>query len=273
MDNPDQFIEHDSARLRFRSEGSGPAVLFVHGWALDMDMWDAQVRALAPAYRVIAFDRRGFGLSTGQPGIESDVDDVQYLLGALDVQRTAIVGMSQGARVALRVALKVPGLVACLVLDGPPSERLPNPVGDADDVPMEIYRQLARQQGVAAFRQQWAHHPLMRLQTSDPAALSVLLTMIGRYPGRDLLNAESPASSIGQRLDSIAASVLVINGEHDTSARIAAGSAMTSLLPRARRSIVPAAGHIPSLDNPAAYNALLSGFLQVHAARMRETTI
>ena len=54
-------------RLRVRTAGDGPAVLFLHGWALDLDMWRAQFEALASRYRLIAFDRRGFGLSSGTP--------------------------------------------------------------------------------------------------------------------------------------------------------------------------------------------------------------
>ena len=89
-----------------RTAGRGPAVLFVHGWALDLDMWTPQFAALANRYRLIAFDRRGFGFSTGAPGIEHDVADIEQLLAELSLEQIAIVGMSQGARVALRWAMR-----------------------------------------------------------------------------------------------------------------------------------------------------------------------
>ncbi|HEY4365597.1 MAG TPA: alpha/beta hydrolase [Steroidobacteraceae bacterium] len=263
MVSPDQFIEHGDARLRFRSAGSGPAVLLIHGWALDLEMWDSQFAALAHAYRVIAFDRRGFGYSTGQPSIADDVRDVLFLLDTLDVQSAAIVGMSQGARVALRFALQSPQRASCLVLDGPPPETS-SAHGLSAEVPMTTYRRLARNQGMDAFRQQWIQHPLMHLQTDDTDVQASLLRIIGRYPGHDLLGLESPLSLLGDRLDAIAAPALFINGEHDSAIRFAASAAMRRLLPNTRAEIVPAAGHLPNLDNPAAYNQLLGEFLRIY---------
>lgn len=266
MDDRDQFIGRDGVRLRFRDEGSGPAVLLIHGWSLDMDMWEPQFPALAARYRVVAFDRRGFGQSTGQPDVAGDVHDVQYLLGTMQVERAAIVGMSQGARVALRFALKFPNAVSCLVLDGPPREDTLQDDDAAEEVPMATYRELVQRRGIEAFRQVWARHPFMLLQTSNARTRALLGRIIGRYPGRDLLSAGPEYPAITSSPQSLRAPTLVINGECDSQRRRAAGAAMTRWLPEARRAIVPGAGHLPNLDNPTAYNELLAGFLRAHTA-------
>src|SRR5690606_30873815 len=112
-----------AATLRVRDAGQGPAVLFIHGWALDSDMWTAQLEELSRDHRAIAFDRRGFGLSSGEPSLAADVEDVRWLLDQLEVGAAGIVGMSQGARVAARFAHDHPQRVRWLVLDGPPSLR------------------------------------------------------------------------------------------------------------------------------------------------------
>lgn len=52
----DRELSLPHARLRYRDEGAGPALLLIHGWTLDLDMWEPQARALADAYRVIRFD-------------------------------------------------------------------------------------------------------------------------------------------------------------------------------------------------------------------------
>ena len=65
------------ARLHYSVTGSGPAVALVHGWALDADMWAPQRVALGQRHTVIAYDRRGFGRSTGTPGIAHDVQDLR----------------------------------------------------------------------------------------------------------------------------------------------------------------------------------------------------
>jgi len=65
----------------------GSAVLLIHGWALDLEMWTPLFLGLARRYRVIAIDRRGFGLSAGAPSLERDALDVWQVLDALNVRR------------------------------------------------------------------------------------------------------------------------------------------------------------------------------------------
>ena len=73
----DRYFAADGARLRYRDEGNGPAVLLVHGWALDLAMWDALVARYAQEFRLVRLDRRGFGLSSGRPALERDVADLR----------------------------------------------------------------------------------------------------------------------------------------------------------------------------------------------------
>jgi hypothetical protein len=49
----DLYLEFDGARLRYRDEGHGPALVLVHGWTFDLDMWEFQADALTPDYRVV----------------------------------------------------------------------------------------------------------------------------------------------------------------------------------------------------------------------------
>jgi pimeloyl-ACP methyl ester carboxylesterase len=247
----DEFIEVRGARLRVRTAGKGPAVLLIHGWALDVDMWTPQFATLANRYRLIAFDRRGFGLSSGRPGIELDVSDIEQLLAKLSLEQIAIVGMSQGARVALRWAMRSPHRTTCLVLDGPPGN---------GEITLAAYRELVRSKGVEAFRRQWLEHPLMRLHTHDARAHALLREMVNRYPGYDLLadNTENLAA-VGD-LHQLDLPVLIINGEHDSDARIGAGTELARTLPDVRLAVIPAAGHLSNLDNPCAYNAVLGEF-------------
>jgi len=65
-------LQVPGARLRYRDEGSGRAVVFVHGWTLDLDVWEPQL-PLAAELRVVRYDRRGFGLSSGDPSLAHDV--------------------------------------------------------------------------------------------------------------------------------------------------------------------------------------------------------
>jgi 3-oxoadipate enol-lactonase len=259
----DPFIEHEGVRLHYRVEGSGPPVLFIHGWALDADMWSPQFETLATRFRIIAFDRRGFGRSTGMPSISGDLRDVTHVLGTLKVERVSIVGMSQGARAALRWALAHPAAVSCLVLDGPPLEHAAeNP--PFEEPPMAAYRRLARSAGIDAVRQAWARHPLMQLRSSDSPAHALLREMITRYPGRDLSDAPADTPLLPEQPPAQCPRTLVINGEYDSPQRLAFGTAMARWLPGARHALIADSVHLPNLDNPAAYNAVIEGFLRAN---------
>jgi pimeloyl-ACP methyl ester carboxylesterase len=255
-----QFIEVHGARLRVRIAGDGPAVLLVHGWAIDLDMWTPQFAALCGRYRLIAFDRRGFGYSSGTAGIDHDLADIEQLLETLDIDSVAIVGMSQGARVALRWAVYSPRATTCVVLDGPPPDLLAmnRPQGE---IALATYRELVRNEGIEAFRQHWLAHPLMRLYTTEPRAHALLREMVGRYPGRDLADEPGAPLASARILPQLDVPILIINGEHDTSARIDAGAELSHALPHAELALIPGAGHLSNLDNPGAYNQALDQFL------------
>jgi pimeloyl-ACP methyl ester carboxylesterase len=256
-----RFLELSDARIRFRCAGRGPVVVFVHGWALDLDMWEPQLAQLSDQLRVVAFDRRGFGSSTGTPSIERDADDLRDLLDAIGAPPVAIVGMSQGARVAALCAVKFPVRVVALVLDGPPHESAAGEPVSAGDVPIARYRELVRRGEMDLVRQDWLRHPLMRLHTRDERPHALLREMVARYPGNDLRAKDARPAPLAQLVRTLDLPVLVLNGAEDHAARRAAGAALARSMRNARHAIVPSAGHLPNLDNPAAYHAQLASFL------------
>jgi non-heme chloroperoxidase len=86
--------------LYYEDQGSGKTVVLIHGWPLSGASWEKQTAALlAAGYRVIAYDRRGFGRSS-QPSTGYDYDtfagDLQKLVTKLDLREFALVGFSMG---------------------------------------------------------------------------------------------------------------------------------------------------------------------------------
>ena len=260
----DLFVVVDGTRLRFRDEGRGPAVLRVHGWTLDLEMWDPQVSALRDSFRLIRLDRRGHGLSGGTPAPARDSEDLAALCKHLGLRRVALLGMSQGVRAVLGLAGAAPDQVEALILDGPP------PLAAASDpeVPLERYAALVRTQGIEAFREEWAHHALMQLRTRNPEARALLAAMIARYPGGDLRHAASRAQTVPRvRLESLAAPTLVLSGAYDVASRKRAARELTARLSHAELAEIPGAGHLPNLDRPDAYSRLCREFLTHHCPR------
>lgn len=266
----ERFIDVEGARLRVRSEGEGPAVVLVHGWALDLDMWRAQIDQLSRRYRVIAFDRRGFGRSSGVPAIEQDVVDIDGLLTQFDIEHVAVVGMSQGARVALRWALKHPERTSCLVLDGPPAEGLSQPPG-GEEIPIEDYRAALHRGGIDAFRRLWLQHPFMQLHTNDAEVQQLLRDIVARYPAKDLLRNERPQSSMlsllrGRDLQRLQVPTLVLSGEYDSQQRRSIARQLVQALRNARLKTIAGAGHLAALDAPIVYTHTLHDFFSSQPA-------
>ena len=262
----DAYLEVDGARLRYRDEGRGPAVLLAHGWTLDLDMWEAQASALSRDFRVVRVDRRGFGLSSGVPSLAEDLADLSALYHHLALDSVAMVGMSQGARSVVHWAGTFLDRVSCLVLDAPPDLVAQAERASPADIPYAHYAKLARAKGLAAFRREWSQHPMIRLRCADPLAHTLLERMLARYPGRDLTES-LPNTNQGfpqPAIESVSCPVLIINGEFDLDSRKDHAATLVSRLRRAEYVRIPAAGHLCNLDNPGAYNQALRSFLVRH---------
>jgi pimeloyl-ACP methyl ester carboxylesterase len=258
---PCRYLDAGDARLCYRDDGSGPALVLVHGWLLDSTIWTAHVEAWSPRFRVLRMDRRGFGQSSGAPDLAADARDVVRLLDQLGIERAAILGMSQGTRIALHLADTMPQRVACLVLDGTPA--LAGLPGDwPSETPVAHYRDLLLERGIGALRDALATHPLMQLRTRDPAACAMLEAMLDRYDGADLL--ATPTASIDvppARLAQLPPPALLLNGAHDTPVRLRVAEVLAGLLPSAERRILPTAGHLACLDSRETYSAVVLEFL------------
>jgi non-heme chloroperoxidase len=94
------FVTNGDVELYYEDRGSGRPVVLIHGYPLTGDSWERQVPALLDAgYRVITYDRRGFGRS-GRPAEGFDYDtftaDLQALMTGLDLRGAVLVGFSMG---------------------------------------------------------------------------------------------------------------------------------------------------------------------------------
>src|SRR5262249_53765731 len=138
-----------SSALPWTDEGAGAPVIFIHGWALDHEMWEPQAKALRDRFRILRMDRHGFGASHDAASLVRDVQSIRAHIEHLDLRGIALVGMSQGARVALGLAEAIPERLACLVLDGAPWEGEAQPDMEPE-VPLEQYRRILSVAGIAA---------------------------------------------------------------------------------------------------------------------------
>lgn len=148
----------DGTLIHYKDWGSGPPVVFSHGWPLQGDAWEDQMMFLAShGYRVIAHDRRGHGLSS-QPWQGNDMDtyadDLATLLDALDIKGATLVGHSTGGgEVARYIGRHGEKRVAKAVLVGAVPPQMVKSDTNPGGLPMSVFDGIRA--GVLADRSQF----------------------------------------------------------------------------------------------------------------------
>jgi pimeloyl-ACP methyl ester carboxylesterase len=236
--------------------GSGPAVLLLHSYLMDADMFAPQVAALGGTFRLVAMDERGHGdTPADRPFTYWDVArDALGLLDELGVARCAVVGTSQGGFVGLRMALLAPDRVAGLALLGTSGAAEDPAVADG-------YRQAA-----AAWRE---HGPVQEL-------LDLTATIcLGSYDATEwqakwrriadvdrVLTPLVERDGVLDRAPEIRCPALVLHGSADAAYPVDRARELAQALPNARPPVIIEGGaHFLSLTDADAVNPHLRTFL------------
>ncbi|MET7921784.1 alpha/beta hydrolase [Streptomyces avermitilis] len=152
------FTTDDGTEIFYKDWGSGPPVVFSHGWPLNADAWDNQLRLVAEnGYRAVAHDRRGHGRS-GQPWngnhMDTYADDLSQLIEALDLRDAVVVGHSTGGgEVARYIGRHGSGRVAKAVLVGAVPPIMLKTDANPEGLPIEAFD--AIRAGVLSNRSQY----------------------------------------------------------------------------------------------------------------------
>ena len=250
--------------LRYDDRGQGSAVLFLHAFPLSLAMWDAQV-SLAPRYRVVRFDARGFGGT--EPGdavltMARIADDAAILIDRLRLGPVVLVGCSMGGYAALAFAQKHPSLLRGLVLvdtrAGADSHEARKGRGD---LAAKVMKEGAR----AALD---AFLPKIVGQTTKASRADVIARV------KDMILAAPPQGisdglhGLATRPDStlflceITSPTLVIFGEEDVITPRAEAEILQRGIKGADLVMIPRSGHLPSMETPEAFNRALLAFLE-----------
>lgn len=112
------IVEINGASLYYEVAGTGPPIVLLHDGLLDCRVWDDQFEAFAGSHTVVRYDIRGRGRSGMSDKEFSHVEDLRALLGFLGVQRTSLIGASNGGRISLDFVLEYPEMADSLVLVG-----------------------------------------------------------------------------------------------------------------------------------------------------------
>lgn len=257
-------VRRPDGQLAVESTGRGHPVVLIHGWGVDRRMWAHQIGALCRRFTTISYDRRGFGESTCRADLEQELGDLDAILGQLGFERAALVGMSQGGRVALRYASSRPDRVSALVLQAAPLDGLEPDPGDASFIPTTRLAKLLQSGDRATLLRELSAHAFFRPDARFPEARAEILAMLRDYRGEDL--GLSPARGISleetrKQLAHIASPTLVITGEQETLWLQGVADFTAQAIRGARRRVLGGGGHFVNMTHPEAYNHALLNFL------------
>jgi pimeloyl-ACP methyl ester carboxylesterase len=251
-------------------DASSPPVVFLHAGVADRRMWEAQLEAFAPRHRVVAYDRRGFGETRGQPETFSHIDDLLALLDRLDIDRAALVGCSQGGRIAIDFALTHPGRAAGLFLIAPAVTGAPSPEAfpPAVEALLEMLEEAEEEEDLDRINLleawMWLDGPDSDEGRVGGAVRDLFLAMNAAAlyapdPGPETNPAAFPAAYA--RLADLNLPAQVLWGDLDFPHIQQRCVHLVQAIPRALGTVVPGTAHLPNLEQPEAVNRHLRAFL------------
>jgi pimeloyl-ACP methyl ester carboxylesterase len=258
------WVNVDSGRLFVEQSGKGSPLVLVHGWPLDHRVFEPQLRYLSRHFRVVTFDRRGFGRSEAPAKLSQELDDIDRILSALSLDRVHLLGMSQGGRIALRYAVTRPRTLRSLILQGAVVDGLEIADADLERIPLEDYAQLLRAGRVDIVREHWMDHPMMTIDDRYPAARQLVSEIISTYTGTDLVgyNASHYAFplDIADGLSRLPVPILLLTGAYETATRRAHARKLLELVPDIKEIVFEHSGHMCNLTEPELYNLCVEKF-------------
>jgi 3-oxoadipate enol-lactonase len=248
--------------------GEGPEIVLLHEGICDSRMWDIQWERWARSHRLLRLDFRGYGRSPIGPGPYSSARDVLDLMQRHGFERTAVVGVSLGGRVALEVALAQPARVAALVLVG---SGLPGHEWSDEQRALWEQEESALRAGdvdaaVEVSLRNWVDGPRRKPEDVDPEVRARVAGMQRRiYELQASLEEDDEellVEEVANRLGEIVAPTLVLVGEEDVPDIQAIADRLAREVPGARKALIADTAHVPSIERPREFDELVLGFLE-----------
>ncbi len=262
------YATHDGVRIHYTIAGDGYPMVLVHATPYDHDMWLYQIAHFATWFRVIAIDMRCFGRSDKVREaftFEQMTGDIIKVCQEEGVSEAILMGASVGSRLGIRLGHDRPDLFKAVVLVGGNAQASAGSGGDSDS-------DKRRNQRI----QRYIDGPLLetyRWQMENTLSESYLKTAIGKHvvemfmerapwlDGTAIANVFKATGFLDMRdlLPEIEVPFLVVSGEFDHS--IPSARETARLIPDATHKIIDGAGHACPVEDPAAFDAVVIGFL------------
>ena len=250
------LLDVNNTKLHYEDNGTGPGLLFLHGWATSGRVWGAQLPEFVTTHRVVTLDWRGCGRSD-HPASGNTLDgvlaDLVTVIERLELERPVVVGSSIAGTFATELAVCHPELISAAVsVDGPgywPSTGMPLSQLQ-DDMRRDRAGTFARwvpgwfTPGVSPALVDWT----VRQMLDSGVYIDEHFDWVLSYDPRPVL-------------PGLMVPIHYIHGSADTQIPLSVAQESACLTPGAEVAEIPGAGHMPHQEDPDAFNAALRKFL------------
>lgn len=236
-----------------------PALVLLHGFALDARMWRRQVEALGADHRVLTLDLPGFGPQARELGQVEPAKEIGRAMDAAGLRRAHIVALEFGAAAAIDFAFQSWERVASLVLA--------SPILLGRRLAIEAWQRciaLANDGDRATAAEVWLDDALFESLRHEEELFEEVRQIVLDYGGAhwtgkvtSLWNEPDPM----HRLSELEIPTLIISGEHDLPSFQAMAEAYAHALPRVRREVVRGVGHHVCMEAADTFNRLVRAFV------------
>jgi pimeloyl-ACP methyl ester carboxylesterase len=258
--------------LYYEVTGSGYPLLLVHEFAGDYRSWEPQVRYFSRRYQVITYNARGYPPSDVPEDVnaysqEQAAEDIVGLLQCLNIPQAHLVGLSMGGYAVLHAGLRHPSRARSLVVAGcgygsvsSERERFQQDSG-------QIAERLQRE-GMPAVAEVYARGPTrvqfadkdprgwqeFAAQLAEHSAIGAALTLLGVQGRRPSVYA------LESQMRQLHVPTLIVTGDEDEPC-LEPGLFMKRAIPTAGLVVMPKCGHTLNIEEPNAFNRIVSDFL------------
>lgn len=250
-------------RIAYRTAGSGPPLVLLHGILGDSRDWREQLEGLSQHFTVIAWDAPGCGLSDDPPEGAFDADAyadcLAGLLKGMDAGPAHVAGLSWGGGLALHFYQRHPAMVQSLILADtyagwkgslPPevvAERLASCMRESEMAPED-------------FIPGWI--PGLLTESASPELRDEVYEIMSAFhpAGYRVMATAFADLDLRSVLPTIDVPTILIWGEEDKRSPLSVATEMQRNIPNSRLVTIPGAGHMSNMEQPQAFNSAVREF-------------
>lgn len=118
LDMKGSYLDVGGSKIYYEVDGEGLPIILIHDGIVHSAIWDNQFKALAKKFKVVRYDRRGYGLSSKPKKKYSNIEDLYKIFTALNIDKAILAGISSGGRLVMDFTIAHPEKVSKIILVG-----------------------------------------------------------------------------------------------------------------------------------------------------------